>query len=57
MQRIAVALMNEHLQMTATDILDLSRARAGSESADGKPSEAYVPEGLPQNLKRGVSFA
>jgi hypothetical protein len=49
--------MNEHSQMTAGDVLDLSRARAGSESADAKPSEAYVPEGLPQKLKRGVSFA
>ena len=55
----AVALMNEHLQMTARVILDsvLSGREPAPKSAKAKPGEAYVPEGLPRKLKRGASSA
>src|SRR5258708_35220992 len=44
----AVALMNEHLQMTARVILDsvLSGREPAPKSAKAKPGEAYVPAGI-----------
>jgi DNA-binding GntR family transcriptional regulator len=55
----AVALMNEHLQMTTRVILDsvLSGREPASKSAKAKPGEAYVPESLPRSRKRGASSA
>jgi DNA-binding GntR family transcriptional regulator len=55
----AVALMNEHLQMTAKIILDAisSGREPAPKSARAKPSEADAPENLPRKRKRDVSPA
>jgi DNA-binding GntR family transcriptional regulator len=54
----AVALMNEHLQMTTRVILDavLSGREPAPKSAN-VTGEPYVPEGLPRKRKRGASSA
>jgi DNA-binding GntR family transcriptional regulator len=49
----AVALMNEHLQMTAKIMLDA----VSSGRAKVKPSEADAPESLPSKRMRGASSA
>jgi DNA-binding GntR family transcriptional regulator len=53
----AVALMNEHLQMTTRVILDsvLSGRAPAPTSAKAKPGKARVPESPPRKLKRGAS--
>jgi DNA-binding GntR family transcriptional regulator len=55
----AVALMNEHLQMTAKVILDAvsSGREPAAKSAKAKPSEAHAPESLPRKRMRGASSA
>jgi DNA-binding GntR family transcriptional regulator len=55
----AVALMNEHLRMTAKVVLDSvsSGREPAPKSAKAKAGEAYVPESLPRKRTRGASPA
>jgi DNA-binding GntR family transcriptional regulator len=55
----AVALMNDHLQMTARVILNspMSGREPTPKSAKAKPGEASLPERPPRNRRRGASSA
>lgn len=55
----AVALMNEHLQMTAKVVLDAvsSERESVANSAKAKPGEAHAPESLRRKRMRGASPA
>ena len=55
----AVALMNEHLQMTAKVILDAvsSEREPAQKSTKTKPGKAHPPESPPLKRKRAASPA